>query len=266
MRAVRSGSAAAALLGALVVALTLCPPGASGQSVLEGLRRGVRSQAAFATGKSFYEAGDFERARERLVDAVALDANHDEARALLGWSQYFLGEYKAAIITFKAALRRQPDWEGLHTGLGWSRLKLKRHHLAAESFRAALDKNADHVDAIVGLGSAQFELGRYEEALTQLQTAVRRLEPLVGDEPAELPAVRAKVAWSLFYLSRYQQALEVFERTLRSRPEWHGLHNGVGWCHLKLGQKAEARAAFQRALAIKPDYDDALEGLRQSSG
>jgi Flp pilus assembly protein TadD len=33
-----------------------------------------------------------------------------------------------------------------------------------------------------------------------------------------------------------------------------------------MGRKAEARAAFQRALELKPDYADALEGLRQASG
>ena len=142
MGVVRSGIAAAALLGVLVAAVALSPSTAAGQGVLEGLRRGVRSQAAFAAGKALYEAGEYERARERFVEALSLDANHDEARALLGWSQYFLAEYKAAIISFKATIRRQPDWEGLHTGLGWSRFRLKRYHLAAEAFRAALDRNA----------------------------------------------------------------------------------------------------------------------------
>jgi hypothetical protein len=47
-------------------------------------------------------------------------ASHDEAQALLGWSEYSLGEYRAAIISFKTALRRQPTWEGLYDGLGWS--------------------------------------------------------------------------------------------------------------------------------------------------
>jgi Tfp pilus assembly protein PilF len=39
----------------------------------------------------------------------------------------------------------------------------------------------------------------------------------------------------------------------------------MGWCYLKLGRKAEARAAFQRALAVRADYEDAREGLRQAS-
>jgi protein O-GlcNAc transferase len=257
---------AVALCGLLMAVVTLLPPPIAGQGLVEDLRRGIRSQAAFTRGKAFYDAGNYERAREQLLEAVTLDGNHDEARALLGWTQHFLGEYRAAIISFKAAIRRQPNWEGLHDGLGWSRFHLKRYHLAAEAFRTALDLNPDYADARIGLGSAQFELSRYDEALASLQVAARQLEPLVGGRPRELANVHAKIAWSLYYLNQPQPAIKSFERALRSRPDWHGLHNGIGWCHLKLGQRIEARAAFQRALELKPDYADALEGLRQASG
>ena len=175
-----SRSTAVALLGVLTVVVALFPPSIAGQGLIEDLRRGIRSQAAFSRGKAFYDAGDYERARERFVEALSLDGYHDEARALLGWSQHFLGEHKAAIISFKAAIRRQPGWEGLHDGLGWSRFHLKRYHLAAEAFRAALDLNPDFADARIGLGSALFELSRYDEALANLQAAARQVEPLIG--------------------------------------------------------------------------------------
>lgn len=263
----RSGPAGAIfLMGALALALFVWDLPATGQGLAESFRRGVRAQAAFNRGKALYEGRDYEAARTRLVEALDLEPNHDEARALLGWAQYFLGEHRAASITFKTALRRQPTWEGLYAGLGWSRLRLGRHHLATEAFRAALDLNPDYVDAMIGLGSAQFELARYDTALPSLQTALRRLEPLAGEEPAETRVVRAKVAWTLYYLGRYRDALGLFEKAIRSAPDWHGLHNGAGWCHLKLGDKDRARIAFQRALSLRPGYDDALEGLRQASG
>jgi tetratricopeptide (TPR) repeat protein len=255
-----------ALYGVLVAVVALLSPPIAGQGVVDDLRKAMRSQAAFTRGKALYDAGNYERAREQLVEAVTLDGDHDQARALLGWSQHFLGEHRAAIISFKAAIRRQPSWEGLHDGLGWSRFRLKRYHLAAEAFRTALDLNPEYADARIGLGSALFELSRYDEALTHLQAAARQLEPLIGAGPRHLADAHAKIAWSLYYLNQPQQALRSFERALQARPEWHGLHNGVGWCYLKLGQRGEARAAFQRALELKPDYADALEGLRQASG
>jgi tetratricopeptide (TPR) repeat protein len=254
---------ASVLLASLVLSAMR---GIDAQGLFEGFRRGVQAQAAFHRAKALYDARDYQGARDRLAEALSLDPDHDEGRALLGWSQYFLGEYRAAIITFKTALKRQPDWDGLYDGIGWSRLRLGRYHLATEAFRAALEKNPESEDARIGLGSAQFELGAYETALPPLETALKRLEPLAGPEPPEVPGVRAKVAWSLYYLGRYRDALAQFQKGIRRQPHMHGLYNGAGWCYLKLGQKAEARTAFERALALKPGYEDAREGLRQTAG
>jgi protein O-GlcNAc transferase len=142
---------------------------------------------------------------------------------------------------------------------------LKRYHLASEAFQDALDRDPDYSDALIGLGSAQFELGRYEEALGPLEKALRR-KVVFRTAGQELPDAHAKLAWSLYYLGRYDAALAAFGEALRAAPDGHGLHNGMGWTYLRLGRKMEAQAAFRRALALQPDYEDAREGLRRASG
>ncbi|MGH7264600.1 MAG: tetratricopeptide repeat protein, partial [Candidatus Rokuibacteriota bacterium] len=238
----------------------------SGQGSGGGFLSRVRAHTIFRDAKGRYEAGDYRAAHERLVEALALDPEHDDALALLAWSEYFLGYPRAAVMSFKAALRRQPAWEGLYDGLGWSRHRLGRFHLAHEAFRTALDLDPDYVDAMIGAGSTHLELGRHATALPFLQTALRRLEPLAGAKPAELPAVRAKVGWALYHLGRHQEALGHFETAVQARPQWHGLHVGIGWCLLELDRPAEAREAFRRALALRRDDPDALEGLRRTGG
>jgi tetratricopeptide (TPR) repeat protein len=256
-------SAGAALLALL---LLVVPTLAPAQSPFGGLRRGMQSQALLRQGRVLYEASDYRGARDRLVDAVGADESNDEANALLGWSHYHLGEYRAAAIVFKAGLRRQPSWEGLYNGLGWSRFKLGRYHLAIEAFQAALDLAPDHGDALIGLGTALFELGRYELAIPPLDRGLRGMKTAMGKEALEAAAARARLAWSLYYVGRHVEALNAFERALRAAPQGAGLYNGLGWCHLKLGNRQQARSAFERALALQPGYDDAAEGLRQASG
>jgi tetratricopeptide (TPR) repeat protein len=112
------------------------------------------------------------------------------------------------------------------------------------------------------LGSAEFELGRYATSLSHFRAALARLESGVVKGRPVGAGVRAQVAWSLYYLGRYDEAVEVFEKTIATQPDWYGLYNGAGWSYLRLGRKAEARDAFERALALKPGYDDAREGLR----
>jgi tetratricopeptide (TPR) repeat protein len=121
------------------------------------------------------------------------------------------------------------------------------------------------VDALIGLGTARFELGRYAAAIEPLEDALRRTSTLLGPEGPQA-AVRAKVAWSLYYLGRYEGALATFDRALRAVPDSRGLQNGLGWCYLRLGDHGRARTAFRRALELRPDYEDAREGLRQAGG
>jgi tetratricopeptide (TPR) repeat protein len=256
-------SAGAALLALLLLAVPILAPA---QNPLGGLRRGLQSQALLRQGRTLYEAGDYKEARDRLLDAVAADGSNDQATALLGWSHYHLGEYRAAAIVFKAGLRRQPTWEGLYDGLGWSRFRLGRYHLAIEAFQAALDLTPDHGDALIGMGAALFELGRYEGAVPPLERGLRGMKTVMGNEALEAPAARARLAWSLDYIGRPVEALDAFERALRAAPQGAGLYNGLGWCHLKLGDRRRARVAFEHALALQPGYEDAAEGLRQASG
>jgi superkiller protein 3 len=224
----------------------------------------MQSQASFVRGRALLEARKYHEARAQLAEATALAPDHDEARALLGWSQYFVGESREAIITFKTALRRQPTWEGLYNGLGWSRLRLARYHLAIVAFRQAIDRNPDYVDAINGLGSALFELGQYDAALPMLETALHGTRRLIAQDPPETTPLRHKVAWTLYYVGQYREALAMFIRANLEAPNSHQILVGMGWCYMQLGQKDDARAAFQRALQLGPTDEAAREGFRRA--
>src|SRR5262249_32866887 len=109
-----------------------------------------------------------------------------------------------------------------------------------------------------------FAMGRYETALPALQRALRRSTSLIGSEPAEAPLLRVQIAWSLYHLGRYQEALSAFLSANEVAPDLSTVHAGIGWGQLKLGRKGEAHAAFRRALNLTPDDKDALEGLRRA--
>jgi len=237
----------------------------SDDGMFQRFRRSMRAEASFARGSALLEERKYKEARDNFAEATSLYPEHDQARALLGWSEFYLGDFREAVVTFKTALRRQPTWEGLHNGLGWSRLRAGRYHLAADSFRTALNKNPDYVDAANGLGSALFEQGNYEAALPQLETALdgsRR--PLIGKEPPEVTILRGKVAWSLYYLERPREALAMFIRASLAAPDSYQYQVGMGWSYLKLGQKHDARAAFQRAMKLAPSDEGVREGLRRA--
>ena len=248
----------------LAAASTPAALATTSENPFQRFRRSMQAQASFVRGRALLEARKYHEALEQLAEATALASDHDDARALLGWSQYFVGESREAIITFKSALRRQPTWEGLYNGLGWSRLRLARYHLAIVAFRQAIDLNPNYVDAINGLGSALFELGQYDAALPLLDKALRGTRPLVGHDPPETSPLRHKVAWTLYYVGRYREALAMFIRANLAAPNSHQSLVGMGWCYMQLGQKEDARAAFQRALQLGSTDEAAREGFRRA--
>ena len=57
----------------------------------------------------------------------------------------------------------------------------------------------------------------------------------------------------------------MFIRASLAVPDSHQYQVGMGWCYLKLGQKDDARAAFQRAQKLGPTDDVVREGLRRAN-
>lgn len=192
-----------------------------------------------------------------------MDPALDDARAYLAWSYYYQGKYREATLTFKQAIQRRPDWHGLYAGLGWSRYRAGRYHLALQSFQDALRIEPQFQDAKVGLGFCLFELRRYAEAAPALESALLSAPARLGDlQPYDKGPIRAKLAWSLYYVGRYGQAREQFERGIGEHPDWWGLYGGLGWTLLQLGDRPAARRAFEKALNLQPQYPDAREGMK----
>jgi Tfp pilus assembly protein PilF len=80
-----------------------------------------------------------------------------------------------------------------------------------------------------------------------------------------LDQVGSRYAWTLFYLGEYAKAREQFAKRIPARPDWAGLHNGMGWTLLRLKDPQRARVHFEQALTIQPDFADAKEGLTQAT-
>lgn len=240
--------------------------GTTWSQITEKFEQGYRAQRSYEDGLERYRARDYAGAVPQFERALALEPTFDDAEAHLAWSYYQTGEYAQATRHFRLTIERQPRWEGLYNGLGWSRYRVGRYHLAVEAFREALELDPRYRDAAVGLAYSLFELGQYAEALPHLERLTKEGEGHALQTPTkDVEDVRSRYAWTLFYLEQYGKAREQFLKGVAARPDWHGLHNGLGWTYLRLGDRVQARAEFRRALQLQPDLADAREGLVQAS-
>jgi len=247
---------------ALVLALTLGVGFVA--SGCAAMAQSLQAQRSYDQGQERYKAKDYAGAIPYFERALSAQPDLDDAEVSLAWSYYRVAKYPEATKHFRQVLVRKPQWEGAHDGLGWTRYRVGRYHLALESFRQALALDRNYRDAAVGYAYTLFELGRYAEAVPHLERLTKEGEGgTLQARASDVEDVRTRYAWALFYVGDYAKARDQFTKGIAARPEWSGLHNGLGWSFLRLGDKAQARRAFQRAVDLKPDLADAKEGLAQ---
>lgn len=75
--------------------------------------------------------------------------------------------------------------------------------------------------------------------------------------------IRAWIGRAYLLRKRYHQALEHFREAARLDPNRHMCWYWVGQCSEELGQREDARIAYQRALAAKPSFTKAQEAFKE---
>ncbi len=108
-------------------------------------------------------------------------------------------------------------------------------------------------EARVNLGILLSKSGQAAEALTQLEKAVALR--------ADSAEAHYNLGLVLAALGRLPEAMEHYQEALRLEPGSAEAHNALGTGLLAQGRSAEACGEFERALAIQPGYAEALGNL-----
>ena len=150
-----------------------------------------------------------------------------------------------AKLKLEEVLATDPSVVDAHQMLGSIAVQEESYQEAIEHFKGALEARDDHITSIRGLAHAYRQLGMNEEALLGFQQLLS-LEP--GDTMATLGTAEILVD-----LDRRADAIEILQETT-GRPEPAPvLLNQLGELLTLEGRKTEAIAAFEGAIAAKPD-------------
>ncbi|MGB5159829.1 MAG: sulfatase-like hydrolase/transferase [Thermoanaerobaculia bacterium] len=160
-------------------------------------------------------------------------------------SDFAKDDLQQASQKLEEVLATDPSVVDAHQMLGSIAIKEERYEEAVGHFKGALVARDDHITSIRGLAHAYRMLGREEEALLGFQQLLS-LEP--GDTMATLGTAEILVD-----LDRRADAIEILQETT-GRPEPAPvLLNQLGELLTLEGRKTEAIAAFDGAIALKPD-------------
>lgn len=133
-------------------------------------------------------------------------------------------------------------------------------HYAAGRYLHAIDAYtavyAHHAsDPLVNrrLGRAWYRLAAWDRAETHLRRALEAGDDALG--------TRWLLADCLARRGLYRDAAAIYAGVIERHPDHAPAWNNLGTMHLHLGEPARARAALERALALRPAYPAALVNL-----
>ncbi|MCK1360290.1 tetratricopeptide repeat protein [Bradyrhizobium sp. 199] len=233
-----------------------------------------------------FDLGNYDEARRCQERAIALKPNFAVALTNLGNTLMHMGQYEQALVLHERAIKVKPDYADAFCNRGMVEIVLGRVMRAKESFDRALLFQPRHAEAIVGSGMVSMELRHYDEAAAKFATALaikpgaprilaqrgrlsyelQRLEPALADFEAALAispklelALRGK-AQTCLVMGRTAQAMAAATTLIERNPRSEMGMALMGFAYSNQGDMDTAIAYLDRALALRPDYGDAIRG------
>lgn len=243
-----------------------------------------------------HERNETWKTKESLwADVVAKSPGNGRAWMNYGLTQMARGDYLAAKASFDRAATLNPNYSVLEINQGIVEGQLGHQDIAERHFRRALELNPDG-NSNFFYARWLVQRGRGPEALPLLRRALEissgfadaralllrlyfaidapQLGALVEEtrriDPANTTLARGwttsdaafRAGLPLIRREDWLGAAEATRHAVQLDPNNADAWNNLGWSLAKLGFRGEAARAYERTLALKPDYERARNNLR----
>jgi len=183
--------------------------------------------------------------------AAELDPGNAHRLYDVGDAHIAIGQPDQAIAVLEEVIKRRHDYKEAHYHLSLAHLRLKNYMEAEKSARTALHYNTDTqhqqvsfgIAAMENLGIALTKQGRFEEAEKSFRSNLSHVK-----------LTYYNLGLMFFWMKRYSDALENFQRALELDPQNPEFNNLVGDTYDEMGQYDEAEKHFRRAVEIDKSY------------
>lgn len=154
------------------------------------------------------------------------------------------GAHAAAIVSYRLALRSDPELADASLRIGRLFLTVDQLGEAAAAFAAELEHHPGNATAARELGLALSRLGEHDRAVAQLELLTRRM-------PGDAENWRA-LGYAYLGAGRAPDAETALRRAVALPPPNAAAHRDLGFVLAAGGRADEAHAEYRRALEIDP--------------
>ncbi len=126
---------------------------------------------SFQEAQRLFNDGEYAEAITHLMMISTQQRDNHDARNLLGWCHYRMGDFKAAEEVFEKLLKDFPDSVDAMSGLAYSKYQEEKYSEGEELFKKVLDSTPENGDALRGLALIKKKQGELLEAKTLMEKA-----------------------------------------------------------------------------------------------
>ncbi len=238
-------------------------------------------------GSLLAKEGRTDVAVEHYETALRYKPDYAEAHFFLGQSFDQRGKLDQAIAEYRRALRSKPAQEQTHIFLGLALAKEKKDDEAASHYLAALKLNPESAVAHNNLARLLQSQGRLDDAIAHYFGALK-LDPglaqahnnlgvlllqkgRLAEGTAELRAAlrpnhdnsesEFNLALALNQQEQWNEAAALFAKTVSGSSIDPNAHMQFAKALARLPRTRQAMSEYARALLLRPDFPEALDGL-----
>jgi tetratricopeptide (TPR) repeat protein len=171
----------------------------------------------------------------------------------LGWAWRERGDLQNALMAYKEAADRRPDYEEAQASIGQVLYLMGRPDQAIEPYLRALAIQPTDVNTRVDFALALAQVGRKQEAEQQFRQAI-------VSAPQNISALDGLGS---LYLAQgsYGQALELFQSAIRYNPNDSTAYYNLAVIYQGIGDRRKAIEFYKKVLAINPNDGEALANI-----
>lgn len=197
---------------------------------------------------------NYKKSMEYTNSALKLDKHVAEGYFIKGSIYEEMRDSANAASSFQTAIEQDPNYYDAYIRLGilYSKLpkKNKKRALAYDYFNSAIEIRPDFIE------------GHYDKAMfcqenDLLDEALEEYEKIIAIDPKFESAWHNKGYVYLIYKQDFKLAVDYFTKAIEIKPNYVGAYHNRALAWLKLGDLQRARADFNAALQIDPQYDKA---------
>ncbi|RAL24653.1 hypothetical protein DL240_00135 [Lujinxingia litoralis] len=242
-----------ALLGALSLSALACSSSSAARTDKAPVENEVRAptitiQELIVRGNQALDQRQWEQAIAAYDEALALDQQRWEVHMNRAIALTFLLRYDDAIASISNALiAGGQDKPEVYFNLGNIYQERGVYDASITAYRASLAAAGGelNVDTLLNIGAAYIYLHAYPKARQALEKAAE----IAPDDPRPLHSLGLLT----YSEENPEEALRIYQQVEALDPNYAPAYFNQGYIQQRLGQHAEAAAAFERYLELAPE-------------